>query len=276
MATLAVTPSPEKRAMPKLDPNSPDFHPDFDDRLFTNDILGNNAVCDLLNKLMINKTGEAIGLAFDGSAAATATTQGFEFRFYRGTTRSAGTPRPSAARISPSPTSISTSGRFRSGRCSCRIDRPRSPWARLRRASKTVGLAPAHRQPVPFFFNPPPRSELMFVTVAKTGSIAPGQGAVFTVGEHLVAVFHLGDGSYARDRRSLPAHGGVAGRRRPGRGRRDLPLARLAVSRDRRHLVRQPADQNPRVRGARRRRRDSGFESGGLGIQRLKAVGRGF
>ena len=84
MATMAVTPSTEKQNDAKLDPNSPDFHPEFDDRLYTNDILGNNAVCDLLNKLMINKTGEAIGLAFDGSAAATATTQGFEFRFYRG------------------------------------------------------------------------------------------------------------------------------------------------------------------------------------------------
>jgi cyanophycinase len=83
LATLVVTPSKEKQNDPKLDPNSEDFHPDFDDRLFTNDILGNNAVFDLLKKIMMNKTGEAIGLAFDGSAAATATTQGFEFRFYR-------------------------------------------------------------------------------------------------------------------------------------------------------------------------------------------------
>ena len=51
--------------------------------MFTNDILGNNALFDLLKKLMINKTGEATGLAFDGSAAASATTQGFEFHFYR-------------------------------------------------------------------------------------------------------------------------------------------------------------------------------------------------
>jgi cyanophycinase len=85
LATLAVTPSKEKQNDDaKLDPNSEDFHPEFDDRLFANDILGNNAVCDLLKKIMLNKTGEAIGLAFDGSAAATATTQGFEFRFYRG------------------------------------------------------------------------------------------------------------------------------------------------------------------------------------------------
>jgi cyanophycinase len=84
MATLVVTPSAEKQTDPKLDPNAEDFHPEYDDRLFTNDILGNNAVCDILRKLIINKTGEAIGLAFDGGAAATATTPGFEFRFYRG------------------------------------------------------------------------------------------------------------------------------------------------------------------------------------------------
>ena len=83
MATLTVSPSPEKEGGAKIDPNSPDFHPDYDDRLFTNDILGNNAMCDLLKKIMINKTGEGIGLAFDGSAAAQAATQGFEFRFYR-------------------------------------------------------------------------------------------------------------------------------------------------------------------------------------------------
>jgi len=35
----------------------------------------------------------------------------------------------------------------------------------------------------------------MFVTVAKVGSIPPGQGATFTVGDRLVAVFHV-DGQY--------------------------------------------------------------------------------
>ena len=35
----------------------------------------------------------------------------------------------------------------------------------------------------------------MFVTVAKTGSIPPGQGATFTVGDRLVAVFFV-DGQY--------------------------------------------------------------------------------
>ncbi len=50
----------------------------------TNDILGNNTVCDLLNRLLINKTPDAIGLAFDGAAAIQQPTQGFEFHFYRG------------------------------------------------------------------------------------------------------------------------------------------------------------------------------------------------
>lgn len=36
---------------------------------------------------------------------------------------------------------------------------------------------------------------MSFVTVAKVGSIPPGQGATFTVGDRLVAVFHV-DGQY--------------------------------------------------------------------------------
>jgi len=35
----------------------------------------------------------------------------------------------------------------------------------------------------------------MFVTLAKVGSIPPGQGATFTVGDRMVAVFHV-DGQY--------------------------------------------------------------------------------
>ena len=34
-----------------------------------------------------------------------------------------------------------------------------------------------------------------FITVARVGDIPPGQGATFTVGERLVAVFHV-DGNY--------------------------------------------------------------------------------
>lgn len=82
LATLAITPGPEKNES-KIDPNAADFRPDFDDRLVTNDILGNNTVCDLINRLMINKTPDAIGLAFDGAAAMHESTPGFEFHFYR-------------------------------------------------------------------------------------------------------------------------------------------------------------------------------------------------
>ena len=84
LATLAVTPAAEKRRDAKIDPNAADFKPEFDDRLVTNDILGNNTVCDLLNRLLINKTPDAIGLAFDGAAAIQQPTAGFEFHFYRG------------------------------------------------------------------------------------------------------------------------------------------------------------------------------------------------
>lgn len=83
LSTLALTPGPEKQDDAKIDPNSADFRPEFDDRLVTNDILGNNTVCDLINRLMINKTGEAIGLAFDGGDAMRQSTPGFEFHFYR-------------------------------------------------------------------------------------------------------------------------------------------------------------------------------------------------
>jgi cyanophycinase len=82
MTTLVITPGPEKNDS-KIDPNAADFRPDFDDRLVANDILGNNTVCDLINRLMINKTPDAIGLAFDGAAALHEPTPGFEFHFYR-------------------------------------------------------------------------------------------------------------------------------------------------------------------------------------------------
>ena len=38
-----------------------------------------------------------------------------------------------------------------------------------------------------------------FVTVAKVGSIAPGEGATYPLGDRLVAVFHHGGGYYAID-----------------------------------------------------------------------------
>jgi cyanophycinase len=81
--TAVVTPSEEKRAGVKLDPNSADFSPHHDRFFFSNDILGNTTVAEMLARLINNKKAEAIGLAFDGYFARQQTTQGFEFRFYR-------------------------------------------------------------------------------------------------------------------------------------------------------------------------------------------------
>jgi cyanophycinase len=84
LKTLAVKPSPEKEAGEKIDPKASTFNPTENQPLFFNDILGNTAVVDLMSKLMENRRDEAIGLAFDGTAArAAANTSGFEFRFYR-------------------------------------------------------------------------------------------------------------------------------------------------------------------------------------------------
>jgi cyanophycinase len=83
LETLAITPSPEKEDGQKIDPNGPDFKPLHDRVLFSNDILGNTTLIDLLTKLINNKQSEAIGLAFDGLFAKTHAAQGFEFRFYR-------------------------------------------------------------------------------------------------------------------------------------------------------------------------------------------------
>ena len=83
LETLKVTPSPEKEDGIVLNAESPDFHPFYDRTLFTNDVLGNTTLIDLLSKLIDNKQSEAIGLAFDGFFAKTQAAQGFEFRFYR-------------------------------------------------------------------------------------------------------------------------------------------------------------------------------------------------
>jgi cyanophycinase len=85
LQSLELTPSNEKRADQFIDPASPAFHPGHDNTLVVNDILGNQALPDLLGKLIDNKTPDAIGLAFDGALARQQPTGGFEFRFYRAT-----------------------------------------------------------------------------------------------------------------------------------------------------------------------------------------------
>ena len=62
---------------------SPDFRPFYDRTLFTNDVLGNTTLVDVLTKLMDNKQSEAIGLAFDGFFAKTKATQGFNLALRR-------------------------------------------------------------------------------------------------------------------------------------------------------------------------------------------------
>jgi cyanophycinase len=83
LSTREVVPSEKKQSGDKLDPQAADFSPEDDDKLFTNDILGNTVAVDLMQKMMKNRNSEALGLAFDGSAVQQGPTQGFEFRFYR-------------------------------------------------------------------------------------------------------------------------------------------------------------------------------------------------
>ena len=75
LVTREFTPSPDK-ADNKLDPNQPDTR----EPVFTNDILGNNAVLDLMVNLIDNAQQEAIGIAF-GNPRDAYPDLGFEFRF---------------------------------------------------------------------------------------------------------------------------------------------------------------------------------------------------
>jgi cyanophycinase len=83
LRTVEVTPSSEKLAEKRIDPNAPDFKPYFDEVLFSNDIFGNNTMPDLLAKLLDGTRNEATGLAFYGHIARVRPTKGFEFRFTR-------------------------------------------------------------------------------------------------------------------------------------------------------------------------------------------------
>jgi cyanophycinase len=84
LATLRVTPAPEKADETELNPNAEDFRPYYDQRMFYTDILGNATVADLMGRLIDNTETEAIGLAFSGVDARNRPSDGFEFRFYRG------------------------------------------------------------------------------------------------------------------------------------------------------------------------------------------------
>jgi cyanophycinase len=75
LVSREFTPSPDK-ADNKLDPNQPDTRAP----VYTNDILGNNAVLDLMINLIDNAQQEAIGIAF-GNPREGSPDQGYEFRF---------------------------------------------------------------------------------------------------------------------------------------------------------------------------------------------------
>jgi cyanophycinase len=83
LATLKITPTKEKLAEQAIDPNSPTFKPESNEPIVANDILGNSALLDVMKRLMDNRPAEALGLAFDGSAAKGGPTEGFEFRLSR-------------------------------------------------------------------------------------------------------------------------------------------------------------------------------------------------
>lgn len=84
LRTRVVTPAAEKVDDILLDPNSENYDPYFDHRMFYTDILGNAAVADLLGRLIDNQEPEAIGLAFSGLDSRHEPSDGFEFKFYRG------------------------------------------------------------------------------------------------------------------------------------------------------------------------------------------------
>ena len=83
LRTLQVTPNPAKQADRKIDPTAPDFRPTGGRRLFYMDVLANTTLVDVMTRVIEHRDGQAIGLAFDGAAAAEGDTPGFEFRFYR-------------------------------------------------------------------------------------------------------------------------------------------------------------------------------------------------
>ncbi len=84
LKTLVIAPSPEKLGGDRIDPNSPKFDPYYKVPLFSNDILGNTTLIDMLVRLLDTQDSVGIGLAFDGHAAQRRAVPGFEFRLSRG------------------------------------------------------------------------------------------------------------------------------------------------------------------------------------------------
>lgn len=85
LATGVLTPSPEKRAGTKIDPNAKDFKPYYNDHPFWMDMAGDTTAANAMAHLLDSGQREARGLAFNASPATDdpAPQLGFEFRFYK-------------------------------------------------------------------------------------------------------------------------------------------------------------------------------------------------
>lgn len=82
--SIVVSPSAEKLAGDRVDPHNAQFDPYYKVPLFSNDILGNTTLIDMMVRLMDTQDDYGIGLAFDGHLAQKQATPGFEFRLSRG------------------------------------------------------------------------------------------------------------------------------------------------------------------------------------------------
>jgi cyanophycinase len=83
LQTRVVTPSEAKRKDLKVDPNAPDFKPEFKAPRFYADVLGRMTLVELLSNFIDNPQREVIGLAF-GGAEGVKPELGFEYRFRKG------------------------------------------------------------------------------------------------------------------------------------------------------------------------------------------------
>jgi cyanophycinase len=83
LKTGALTPSPQKLAGTRIDPNAADFKPYFTVPAFYPDVLADTTVANLMANLIDNAQGEVIGLAFGAPDAKRSARPelGFEFRF---------------------------------------------------------------------------------------------------------------------------------------------------------------------------------------------------
>ena len=85
LKTRIVTPSPQKLADLKVDPNAKDFSPYFAKAPYYPDMVGDTTIANAMANLIDNKDTEAVGLAATGAPDPTDTKPdlGFEFRLRR-------------------------------------------------------------------------------------------------------------------------------------------------------------------------------------------------